>query len=128
VLLRGWVGQSGDPPAGAALGELSRHGAYLADRLRALKSDAIGEVRGRGLLIGLEMVADVHRTPMPEPEVIRLQRTIRDAGVLVGRNNDTVPGFGNVLTISPPLTLKQPEADAIVAAIGNAVAESSARS
>ena len=95
-----------------------RMGTYLADRLRALQSRSIGEVRGRGLLIGLEMVADANRTPMPEPEVVRLQRVIREAGVLVGRNNDTVPGFGNVLTISPPLTLNQEEADAIVAGIG----------
>jgi adenosylmethionine-8-amino-7-oxononanoate aminotransferase len=95
-----------------------RMGAYLADRLRALQSPAIGEVRGRGLLIGLEMVADANRTPMPEAEVVRLQREIREAGVLVGRNNDTVPGLGNVLTISPPLTLSKEEADTIVGAVG----------
>lgn len=95
----------------------ARMGAYLAERLRALGSRHIGEVRGRGLLIGLEMVADANRTPMSEAEVVRLQRAIREAGVLVGRNNDTVPGLGNVLTISPPLTLSQGEADEIVAAI-----------
>jgi taurine-pyruvate aminotransferase len=95
----------------------ARTGAYLADRLRALKSTRIGEVRGRGLLIGLEIVADANRTPMPEPEVVRLQQAIRKAGVLVGRNNDTVPGFGNVITISPPLTLNQEQADAIVTGI-----------
>jgi adenosylmethionine-8-amino-7-oxononanoate aminotransferase len=94
-----------------------RIGAYLADRLRSIASPHIGEVRGRGLLIGLEMVAGANRAPMPEAEVIRLQRLIREAGVLVGRNNDTVPGFGNVLTISPPLTLTQQEADEIVTAI-----------
>jgi adenosylmethionine-8-amino-7-oxononanoate aminotransferase len=99
-----------------------RMGAYLADRLRALQSPAIGEVRGRGLLIGLEMVADANRTPMPEPEVVRLQREIREAGVLVGRNNDTVPGLGNVLTISPPLTISKEEADTIVAAIEQGLA------
>jgi adenosylmethionine-8-amino-7-oxononanoate aminotransferase len=95
----------------------ARTGAYLADRLRAIESRHIGEVRGRGLLIGLEMVADANRTPMPEPEVVRMQKSIREAGVLVGRNNDTLPGFGNVLTISPPLTLSQTEADTIVAAV-----------
>ncbi|MBI3470196.1 MAG: aminotransferase class III-fold pyridoxal phosphate-dependent enzyme [Candidatus Solibacter usitatus] len=95
----------------------ARMGEYLADRLRELKSPAIGEVRGRGLLIGLEMVADSNRAPLPEPDVIRMQRLIREAGVLVGRNNDTVPGFGNVLTLAPPLTLSREEADAIVAGI-----------
>ena len=100
----------------------ARTGDYLAGGLRALGSSKIGEVRGRGLLIGLEMVAAPDRTPMPEPEVIRLQRAIRESGVIVGRNNDTVPGLGNVLTISPPLTLNQEQADAIVTAIGNSVA------
>lgn len=98
-------------------------GAYLADRLRALGSRHIGEVRGRGLLIGLEMVADANRTPMPEPAVVKLQKAIREAGVLVGRNNDTVPGLGNVLTISPPLTLSQGEADEIVAGIEKGLRE-----
>src|SRR6516162_7325084 len=91
-----------------------RTGAYLIDRLRALDSPRVGEVRGRGLLIGLEIIADSDRTPMPEPEVVALQRVIREAGVLVGRNSDTVPGLGNVLTISPPLTLSKEEADTIV--------------
>ena len=96
----------------------ARTGAYLADRLRALNAPAIGEIRAWGLLIGLEMVADGStRTPLPESEVIRLQRAIRDEGVIVGRNNDTVPGLGNVLTISPPLILTQQEADIIVSAV-----------
>jgi 4-aminobutyrate aminotransferase-like enzyme len=102
-----------------------RIGSYLADRLRALPTRSIGEVRGRGLLIGLEMVADASRTPMAEAEVVRLQRMIREAGVLVGRNNDTVPGLGNVLTISPPLILNQEEADEIVAGIQKGLQSSS---
>jgi 4-aminobutyrate aminotransferase-like enzyme len=39
----------------------------------------------------------------------------------IGRNNDTVPGLGNVLTIAPPLVLNTEEADAIVAAIGKSL-------
>jgi taurine-pyruvate aminotransferase len=93
-------------------------GARLADRLRALDSPRIGEVRGRGLLIGLEMIADSNRTPMPEREVVALQGAIRKAGVIVGRNSDTVPGLGNVLTIAPPLTITEEQAEAIVAVVG----------
>jgi 4-aminobutyrate aminotransferase-like enzyme len=54
---------------------------------------------------------------LPEPRVVAAQRAIREAGVIVGRNNDTVPGLCNVLTISPPLTLTQAEADTIIAAV-----------
>src|SRR5262249_2111388 len=95
------LANSGSGTGGRPWGEVERGGAYLADRLRALQSPSIGEVRGCGLLIGLEMISDKNRTPMPEPDVVQLQREIREAGVLVGRNNDTVPGLGNVLTIAP---------------------------
>jgi taurine-pyruvate aminotransferase len=99
----------------------ARVGTYLIDRLRALNSPSIGEVRGCGLLVGLEMVSGEDRAPMPEPQVVALQKTIRDAGVLVGRNNDTVPGLCNVLTLAPPLTLTTEGADTIVGAIESAV-------
>src|SRR6267142_1951849 len=97
-------------------------GAYLTDRLRGLKAKSIGEVRGLGLLVGLEMTADGSRTPVPEAQVMRIQKAVREAGVLIGRNNDTVPGLCNVLTLSPPLTLTTEGADIIVAAIEKAVA------
>lgn len=96
----------------------ARMGLYLMDKLRAIDSPWVGEIRGRGLLIGLEMVTDrASRTPLPESIVAGLQKTMRDAGVIVGRNNDTVPGYCNVLILSPPLTLSRDEADEIVAAI-----------
>jgi taurine-pyruvate aminotransferase len=102
----------------------ARMGAYLFDRLRALDSPWIGEVRGRGLLIGLEIVANRDtREPMPELQVVRLQKAIRDAGVIAGRNNDTVPGLCNVILLSPPLILTRQEADAIVAAIEEGLAQ-----
>jgi taurine-pyruvate aminotransferase len=100
----------------------ARVGAYLIDRLRGLKAKSIGEVRGRGLLVGLEMTVDDSRTPMPEAQVVRIQKAVREAGVLIGRNNDTVPGLSNVLTLAPPLTLAIEGADTIVAAIEKAVA------
>jgi adenosylmethionine-8-amino-7-oxononanoate aminotransferase len=96
----------------------ARVGAYLLDRLRALDSPRIGEVRGRGLLIGLEMVGDREtREPLAEPEVVRMVRRLRERGVLVGRNNDTVPGLCNVVILSPPLILTESQADTIVEAI-----------
>ena len=98
-------------------------GAYLIQKLRAIRSRAIGEVRGCGLLIGLEMVSDANKTPLPEGRMVQLQREIREKGVLVGRNNDSVPGYCNVLILSPPLTLAREQADAIVTAIEGAVGQ-----
>jgi taurine-pyruvate aminotransferase len=102
----------------------ARLGPYMLERLRALDSPWVGEVRGRGLLIGLELVTDRGtRTPLPESVVILLQKSIREAGVLVGRNNDTVPGYCNVLILSPPLVLSREEADQIIAAIERGLAK-----
>jgi taurine-pyruvate aminotransferase len=98
-------------------------GAYLIQKLRAIRSRAIGEIRGCGLLIGLEMVSDANKTPLPEGRMAQLQREIREKGVLVGRNNDSVPGYCNVLILSPPLTLAREQADAIVTAIEGAVGQ-----
>ena len=98
-------------------------GAYLIQKLRAIRSRAIGEIRGCGLLIGLEMVSDANKTPLPEGRMVQLQREIREKGVLVGRNNDSVPGYCNVLILSPPLTLAREQADAIVTAIEGVVGQ-----
>jgi taurine-pyruvate aminotransferase len=95
----------------------ARVGPYLADGIRELALSIIGQVRSWGLLIGLELVLPSTREPLPESKVIAAQRAIREAGVIVGRNNDTVPGLCNVLTISPPLTLTMSEADTIIAAV-----------
>ncbi|MSV27633.1 MAG: aminotransferase class III-fold pyridoxal phosphate-dependent enzyme [Bryobacterales bacterium] len=95
----------------------ARVGAYLQNRLIELRAPSIGEIRGVGLLLGIEMVEAGTRTPMRESQVISMQRAIRDRGVIVGRNNDTAPGLCNTLTISPPLTLTESEADIIVEAI-----------
>jgi adenosylmethionine-8-amino-7-oxononanoate aminotransferase len=103
----------------------ARVGAYLLERLRGIRSSRIGEVRGRGLLIGIELVADQEtRAPLPEAEVVAAQRAIREAGVLVGRNNDTVPGYGNVLILSPPLILTRAEADKMAEAIEGVLGQS----
>jgi adenosylmethionine-8-amino-7-oxononanoate aminotransferase len=97
-------------------------GPVLIENLRRIDDPRIGEVRGRGLLIGIELVSGPDKTPLPESEVIQIQKRIRANGVLVGRNADTVPGLGNVLTISPPLILTEAQADEIVRAVRAALA------
>jgi adenosylmethionine-8-amino-7-oxononanoate aminotransferase len=96
-------------------------GAYLMERLRGIKSRWIGDIRGCGLLLGMEIVSDADKTPLPEARMVQLQKEIREAGVLVGRNNDSVPGYCNVLILSPPLILNRAQADAIVSAIEGAL-------
>jgi len=92
-------------------------GAELIANLRRIEDARICEIRGVGLLIGIELVQAGSREPLAEAEVVAIQKRVRQQGLIVGRSADTAAGFGNVLTLSPPLTLTREQAGEIVAAI-----------
>jgi 4-aminobutyrate aminotransferase-like enzyme len=78
----------------------------------------IGEVRGLGLMIGVELVKDEKHMPATsEAEAIR-DGLLRQ-GVLVG-----VGGvYGNVIRFQPPLIITRPQIDREIAAFGAALQE-----
>lgn len=94
-------------------------GGYLMDGLRSLmeRHEAIGDVRGRGLMLGVELVADRGaRTPSPGPAA-RVVNALRDDGVLIGA---TGPGE-NVLKVRPPLLFQRTHADVVLEALDGAL-------
>ena len=83
-------------------------GARLAAQLRSLqrRHEMIGEVRGRGLAIGVELVADRDtRTPVPVSTTARVVYRAWQLGAVCFY----VGLCGNVLEITPPLTLTEEE-------------------
>jgi 4-aminobutyrate aminotransferase / (S)-3-amino-2-methylpropionate transaminase / 5-aminovalerate transaminase len=94
-------------------------GAELLARCQALqeKCKLIGEVRGRGLMIGLELVCDL-KTKEPAPaEAKAVRAKMRERGVLVG-----VGGiFGNVVRLQPPLSITAEECDRAVTALAESL-------
>jgi 4-aminobutyrate aminotransferase len=85
-------------------------GDYVLARFKdmAEEKDLIGDVRGKGLGIGIELVNDkVTKEPLPMSEIGRIMRTLRDRGILV------IPGgrSGNVLRFIPPLVITQVHLD-----------------
>ncbi|MBI3213246.1 MAG: aminotransferase class III-fold pyridoxal phosphate-dependent enzyme [Mycobacterium sp.] len=98
-------------------------GALLAQGLRALAgspgSDRIGDVRGRGLAIGLELVDPEtgQRDPRLAAQVVYRAWELGAVLYYVG---------GNVLEITPPLVLTEPEAHRAVDIIGAAIADAAA--
>jgi len=92
-------------------------GAYLLEQLRGNRCPWIAEVRGCGLLIGMELVSDENKTPLSEARMVQLLREFREAGLIIGRNVESAPGYGNVLILSPPLILSREDADTIVATV-----------
>jgi 4-aminobutyrate aminotransferase-like enzyme len=87
----------------AAMGE------YLLDRLKELfhHCEYLGDVRGRGLVMGMEFVKD-KRTKEPAPELIKpLIEECAQNGLLVG----SVGMYGNVIRVAPPLVITKEEID-----------------
>jgi 4-aminobutyrate aminotransferase / (S)-3-amino-2-methylpropionate transaminase / 5-aminovalerate transaminase len=99
-------------------------GAYLMDRLHHLKQSTplIGEVRGIGLMVGIELVRDEQRTPAAaETEAVR--DICLANGVLIG-----VGGvYGNVVRVQPPLVITRQQIDRAVDALTHALEQVQAR-
>ena len=97
-------------------------GERLERGLRALQErhECIGDVRGRGLLRGVEIVADrVTKAPASE-----LGASITRACMALGLSMNIVqlPGMGGVFRIAPPLTVSEGEIDLGVELLGKAIA------
>lgn len=98
----------------------AENGEYALSRLRELQrgNPLIGEVRGLGLMIGIEMVKDENRTPASaEAEAIRDAMLRR--GILVGVGGS----YGNVVRFQPPLVITRQQIDQAIAAFAEALQE-----
>jgi 4-aminobutyrate aminotransferase-like enzyme len=84
-------------------------GAHLRGRLERLqeKHPAIGEVRGMGLMQGVELVKD-RKTKEPAPQATAaVMEAAKDGGLVIGKGGM----YGNVLRISPALNVTTEDAD-----------------
>ena len=84
-------------------------GKRLKDGLKALQQryDCIGDVRGRGLLLGLDLVKD-RRAKTPDPDLaLRVARECLRLGMMTS----VVRGGFGIFRIAPPLTIEASELD-----------------
>ncbi|MGQ5264084.1 aspartate aminotransferase family protein [Micromonospora sp. ZYX-F-536] len=99
----------------------ARVGAILADGLRAAVGglDCVAEVRGKGLMLGVEFVRA--GTNEPDPALTnRVFEACRTGGLLAGKGGL----YGNVLRMGPPLTLTEEEAREGLAILVDAIRSS----
>ena len=98
-------------------------GAYLLDGLRDLLSHkAVGEVRGKGLLIGVELIKNRATKEQLDPaQFAAVIDFCRDSGVIVGRSGGGRQ-YGTTIAICPPLVITRAECDRIVDTLGRALA------
>jgi adenosylmethionine-8-amino-7-oxononanoate aminotransferase len=102
-------------------------GAWLKARLQAALGDHphVGDIRGQGLMLGLEFVAN-RATKEPFPAKVRLARRLADAaferGLILYPGQGTVDGvLGEHVMIAPPFVITDDQMDEIVAILVEAL-------
>ena len=96
-------------------------GDYFREKLEALqeKHSLIGEVRGKGLMQGIELVKDRGtKEPAPEATTRLLERT-RENGLLIGKGGL----YGNVVRLSPMLNISKADVDEAVRMLDKSFSE-----
>ncbi|MCM3706365.1 MULTISPECIES: aspartate aminotransferase family protein [Cytobacillus] len=98
----------------------AENGVYLLDQLRNRQRNFpfIGEIRGKGLMVGIEFVSDVF-TKFPFSKELSLTNMIvnkaRDKGLLIYPSSAGIEGGdGDAVIISPPLTIQRHEIDKLI--------------
>lgn len=97
-------------------------GAYAVQQLRLVQDgapDVIGDVRGVGLMLGIELVTDCDsKTPAPA-----LARHIKERCKTVHKVLLSTEGpFGNIIKVKPPICFSRGDVDRMVAAIADCMA------
>ena len=101
-----------------------RMGERCLANLRALmdKHPVIGDVRGKGLFLGAELVADrTTKEPLDEKRVQAVVAECMAQGVIIGATNRSLHGLNNTLCLSPALIVTADEIDQITDAIDRAL-------
>jgi len=87
-------------------------GEYLKDELRQLQQEysLIGDVRGVGLFIGIELVRDRETLEPADHEAAEIVERMKERGVLLSTDGP----FHNVIKIKPPLVFSRTDTDFLI--------------
>jgi taurine-pyruvate aminotransferase len=99
-------------------------GHYMLEQLEELsdKYSVIGQVRGKGLFLGAELVEDRStRVPVAEKLVQAVVADCMAQGVIIGATNRSLPGKNNTLCFSPALIAQKDDIDQIITSVDGAL-------
>ena len=99
-------------------------GDRMMGNLQALmeKHKVIGDVRGKGLFLGAELVSDrASKDPVDEKLVQAVVADCMNQGVIIGATNRSLPGKNNTLCFSPALIATPDDIDQITDAVDGAL-------
>lgn len=91
--------------------DLPGRSALLGERLREELTELeghpnVGDIRGRGLMFGIELVEDKEsKQPVGTEKMDKIISACKEKGLILRYNRDTTPGVNNVLVMAPPLSI-----------------------
>ena len=96
-------------------------GQRLKDGMKVLMKEhqLIGDVRGKGLLLGMEFVRDRVSKEHASEETLLFMDKCKEKGVLVGKGGL----FGNVVRVAPPLSIKAAQVDELLEVFDRSLSE-----
>jgi adenosylmethionine-8-amino-7-oxononanoate aminotransferase len=108
------------------VGRAAVTGRQLLEALATIDSPLIGDVRGRGMMLGVELVEDVDER-RPFPRTARMAERVRAAAFTAGLLTYPVTGCadgveGDGLMMGPPLILNDSECDQLISRLRTALA------
>ncbi|PHA01954.1 aspartate aminotransferase family protein [Bacillus pseudomycoides] len=92
-------------------------GSLLLEQLKEAISDHpyVGDIRGKGLLVGIELVNDkATKEPIDGDKIATVMNACKEKGLLIGRNGMTTAGYNNILALAPPLVISSEEITFVV--------------
>ncbi len=96
-------------------------GGRISDGLRRLKEkhNIIGDVRGKGLMLGIELVKDRQSKEPAKEECAQILERCREMGLLLGKGGL----HGQTIRFSPPMCVNEQDADFIVDVLDRAFSD-----
>ena len=97
-----------------------KRGAFIMGKLKELEGELklVGNVRGKGLMIGIELVKDSNKTPAVD-ETKAVKAKCREHGMLVGLGGS----LANLIRLQPPLTITEDDANRTVKTLSTVLRE-----
>ncbi|KAJ8713706.1 hypothetical protein PYW07_014076 [Mythimna separata] len=94
-------------------------GKYFIEQLMQLQKihPVIGDVRGKGLMLGFEFVVPGTKEPLAVTDVNAIHEDMKDMGVLIGRGGR----WSNVMRIKPPMCINRQDVDFTVSVLDQAI-------
>lgn len=91
--------------------------------LQALKNHPfVGDIRGRGLLTGIELVKDKETKEPADTSILdKIVAGCKSKGLILQKNGATVAGYNNIIALAPPLNIGQNDLGFIIQALSEEI-------